>query len=67
MGIKCSVLKCNSGFKTSKFKGHIFGFPSDADEKLTWVNALPNKLDVSEITCNYGVSYTGRKIIPLNH
>ena len=55
MGRKCSVFNCTSGFKTSKFKGHIFGFPNDADEKETWVNALPNKLNVSEITSNYDV------------
>ena len=55
MGRKCSVFNCTSGFKASKFKGHIFGFPSDSGEKESWANALPNKHNVSEITSNYGV------------
>ena len=55
MGRKCTVFNCRSRYKGDKFKGSVFGFPSNVDERQAWVNALPNRMKVSDITGNKGV------------
>ena len=56
MGRTCIAFNCSSGYKSNKtFKGTIHGFPDDPDERDTWVNALPNKIKITDITVNVGV------------
>ena len=53
MGRKCSVYNCDSGYKTNEtFKGHVFGFPADPDDKEAWINSLPNKLTKTTDECD---------------
>ena len=35
MGRICTVFNCRSRYKGDTFKGSVFGFPTDADERQT--------------------------------
>jgi hypothetical protein len=47
---KCSAGGCTSGYKSNKDKVSVYKFPKDVDLKKEWVDAMPNKLDVKEVT-----------------
>lgn len=49
----CVVPACTSGYKSSKIKVSVFGFPSDNTLKKKWEHAIPRKN--LKITKNSGV------------
>ncbi|GFR82403.1 hypothetical protein ElyMa_004095800 [Elysia marginata] len=64
MGRKCSVSGCRTGYTSQAKiasgiieheKISIYGFPRDAMELQAWLDSLPNKLSISQISGNMGV------------
>ena len=43
MPTSCAVFGCKSGYKNHPYKGSIYLFPSDEDERQSWIDALPNR------------------------
>ena len=54
MGRKCSVYSCKSGYKSNKSDKPIsfYKFPTDPELRQKWIRALPNKLDINQVTEN---------------
>ena len=60
---KCSVYGCKGNYKSSLNspdssnveKISCYRFPKDPEERLKWINALPNKINPSDITDNMTV------------
>ena len=43
MPTSCAVFGCKSGYKNHPYNGSIYLFPSDEDERQSWIDALPNR------------------------
>lgn len=54
MGRKCSVYGCRGNFDKES-KCTVYSFPTDACEREQWLDALPNKMTIGQITEHKGV------------
>lgn len=50
---KCSAANCRSNYDTFHCEVTVYGFPKDIEERQLWINALPNKIEVCEMTKIY--------------
>ena len=41
MSRKCCVPKCKSGYKTSDARVSLYRFPSNEQERIKWIHAIP--------------------------
>ena len=61
MGRKCKVINCTTGYHSERRKGpvqkiSIFTFPSDREECMSWIRAMPNaNVTFESLTENMGV------------
>ena len=59
MGRKCCTFfnnkPCTSGYASDMSGTRVLRFPTNIEEKKSWVESLPNALDVNKVTQHMGI------------